>query len=63
MAKSLTPADWRCPNCKKTLDVTSYNKKNNEKIMKEKSKFCNQCREHVKTFRKDTSKGSLGNKK
>lgn len=55
--------DWRCSDCNKTHSTKTYNKRNNDTIMKEKSMFCNQCRAHKEFKRKDTSKGSLGNKK
>jgi len=58
-----TFCDWRCPDCNKTHSTKAYNKRNNETIGKEFSKFCNKCRAHKTFFRKDTSKGSLGNKR
>ena len=61
--------DWRCTEkdsatgkvCNIIVAVSTYNKRNNDKIMKEKRKFCPSCRKHVVVKRKDTSKGSLGN--
>ncbi|EKD93590.1 MAG: hypothetical protein ACD_28C00112G0008 [uncultured bacterium] len=56
--------DWRCSTCNKTHEgASTYNKRSNEKVTKELSKFCNQCRVHTPHTRKDTSKGSLGNKR
>lgn len=51
-------ATWRCEVCNKPHGVTAYNKKSNEKITKELSMFCNQCRKHTVHKRKDTKKGS-----
>jgi len=53
--------DWRCRDCNKTHSTKTYNKRSNDKVSKEFSKFCNQCRAHKTFYRKDTSKGSLGN--
>jgi ribosomal protein L33 len=58
-----TFTDWRCTDCNLTVATTTYNKRNNDTIMKEKKKFCKNCRAHKVTKRKDTSKGSLGNKR
>jgi len=56
--------DWRCPDCNKTHpSQKGYNKRSNETVAKELKKFCNQCRGHRVFKRKDSSKGSLGNKK
>jgi ribosomal protein L33 len=53
-----TFATWRCEKCNKPHGVTAYNKKNNEKIAKELSMYCSQCRAHTMHKRKDTKKGS-----
>lgn len=58
-----TTADWRCANCNFTVHTSTYNKRNNDTIAKELKRFCPECRAHVVTKRKDTSKGSLGNKR
>ncbi|MGL5830893.1 MAG: 50S ribosomal protein L33 [Candidatus Altimarinota bacterium] len=53
-----TYTTWRCGKCQKPHATTAYNKKNNEKITKELSKFCSQCRAHTDHKRKDTKKGT-----
>jgi ribosomal protein L33 len=60
--KKRTFIDWRCRDCNKTHSTKDINKRN-ENTAKEFSKFCNKCHEHKTFYRKDTSKGSLGNKK
>ncbi|MCC7197673.1 50S ribosomal protein L33 [Candidatus Peregrinibacteria bacterium] len=49
---------WFCTECNAANYITAYNKKSNERILKERSKFCGECRKHVPHRRKDTKKGS-----
>ena len=53
-----TYATWRCDQCGKPHKTTAYNKKSNDKIAKELSMFCNQCKAHTTHKRKDTKKGN-----
>ncbi|PIZ76019.1 50S ribosomal protein L33 [Candidatus Peregrinibacteria bacterium CG_4_10_14_0_2_um_filter_38_24] len=48
---------WFCPECKKANDISAYDKRRNDEIVKEISKFCPKCRKHTDHKRKDTKKG------
>ncbi|MDP2643034.1 MAG: 50S ribosomal protein L33 [Candidatus Peregrinibacteria bacterium] len=48
---------WFCPECKKGNDISAYDKRRNDEIVKEISKFCPKCRKHTDHKRKDTKKG------
>ena len=49
---------WFCGECNRPNDVTYYDKRRDDEITKELSKFCSKCRGHVKHKRKDTKKGN-----
>lgn len=49
---------WYCGVCGMAAQVTYYNKRNDAEIMKEKKRFCPQCRAHTMHKRKDTKKGN-----
>lgn len=49
---------WYCSACKCANDVTYYDKRRDDEIVKELSKFCPECMDHVMHRRKDTKKGS-----
>ncbi len=49
---------WYCGECKTANDVTAYDKRRDEEIVKELSKFCPMCRKHTDHKRKDTKKGN-----
>ena len=51
-------ATWFCGGCNRANYVTYYNKRENERIVKELKKFCPQCRSHQEHKRKDTKKGN-----
>lgn len=46
---------WFCSVCNKPNYITTYNKRSNDKVTKDKKKFCNatDCRKHTKHVRKD----------
>jgi len=49
---------WFCTECNAANYITAYNKKSNERILKERNKFCKHCRQTLLHRRKDTKKGS-----
>ena len=49
---------WYCTECNKANYVTYYNKRENDRIVKELKKFCEKCRKHVMHKRKDTKKAA-----
>lgn len=49
---------WYCVECGKPNDVTAYDKRRDEDIIKILSKFCPDCRSHQDHKRKDTKKGN-----
>jgi len=51
-------ATWFCSECGRANYIIAYNKKSNDKIAKERRKFCAQCRKTMSHKRKDTKKGS-----
>jgi CRISPR/Cas system-associated protein Cas10 (large subunit of type III CRISPR-Cas system) len=53
-----TFATWYCTVCNAPKKTTAYNKKNNDKIAKELSMFCKECRKHNDFKRKDTKKAA-----
>lgn len=48
---------WYCSECNSANYINAYNKRNNDAIGKEFSKFCSSCRGHFSHRRKDTKKG------
>ncbi len=51
-------AAWYCSSCGRANYVTAYNKKNNDKVKKELSKFCKQDKKTVTHKRKDLKKAA-----
>ena len=49
---------WFCSSCNRGNYVTYYDKRRNDDIVKELSKFCAKCRVHSEHKRKDTKKGN-----
>ena len=49
---------WFCSGCNRANDLSAYDKRRNDEIVKELSKFCPQCRAHTDHKRKDTKKGN-----
>ncbi len=50
--------NWYCSQCGAANYITAYNKKSNEKIIRELRKFCKFCRKTVMHRRKDTKKAA-----
>ncbi|MFA5829943.1 MAG: 50S ribosomal protein L33 [Candidatus Gracilibacteria bacterium] len=49
---------WYCSECGRANYVTAYNKKSNDKIKKELSKFCKQSKTRTVHKRKDLKKAA-----
>jgi len=45
---------WFCTECNKANYITTYNKRGEGEVLKEKNKYCDQCRKHTPHKRKDT---------